>query len=158
MKQLLLVLFLTLTPAAYLTAATVKGWVKDAQTGEELIGAAVYVKENPAMGTTAGLDGTFVLKDVPEGKNITLVCSYISYETQEQNVNTLSGRDVLFNMKPSAMNLEGVTIIAANPGRTEAGARGIECGQRHECESDRAVTGYYGCQCDPAYVRRDGRA
>ena len=116
MKQLLLVLFLTLTPAAYLTAATVKGWVKDAQTGEELIGAAVYVKENPAMGTTAGLDGTFVLKDVPEGKNITLVCSYISYETQEQNVNTLSGRDVLFNMKPSAMNLEGVTIIAANPG------------------------------------------
>ena len=126
MKQLLLVLFLTLTPAAYLTAATVKGWVKDAQTGEELIGAAVYVKENPAMGTTAGLDGTFVLKDVPEGKNITLVCSYISYETQEQNVNTLSGRDVLFNMKPSAMNLEGVTIIAANPGRTEAGARGIE--------------------------------
>src|SRR5699024_10726327 len=87
---------------------------------------AVYVKENPAMGTTAGLDGTFVLKDVPEGKNITLVCSYISYETQEQNVNTLSGRDVLFNMKPSAMNLEGVTIIAANPGRTEAGARGIE--------------------------------
>lgn len=59
---------LTLTPAAYLTAATVKGWVKDAQTGEELIGAAVYVKENPAMGTTAGLDGTFVLKDVPEGK------------------------------------------------------------------------------------------
>ena len=92
MKQLLLVLFLTLTPAAYLTAATVKGWVKD----------------------------------VPEGKNITLVCSYISYETQEQNVNTLSGRDVLFNMKPSAMNLEGVTIIAANPGRIEAGARGIE--------------------------------
>ncbi len=55
-----------------------------------------------------------------------MVCSYISYETQEQNVNTLSGRDVLFNMKPSAMNLEGVTIIAANPGRTEAGARGIE--------------------------------
>lgn len=55
-----------------------------------------------------------------------MVCSYISYETQEQNVNTLSGRDVLFNMKPSAMNLEGVTIIATNPGRTEAGARGIE--------------------------------
>ena len=70
--------------AAYLTAATVKGWVKDAQTGEELIGAAVYVKENPAMGTTAGLDGTFVLKDVPEGKNITLVCSYISYETKSE--------------------------------------------------------------------------
>ena len=117
---------MTLTPAAYLTAATVKGWVKDAQTGEELIGAAVYVKENPAMGTTAGLDGTFVLKRCAGRKNITLVCSYISYETQEQNVNTLSGRDVLFNMKPSAMNLEGVTIIAANPGRTEAGARGIE--------------------------------
>ena len=134
MKQLLLVLFLTLTPAAYLTAA----------------------KENPAMGTTAGLDGTFVLKDVPEGKNITLVCSYISYETQEQNVNTLSGRDVLFNMKPSAMNLEGVTIIAANPGRTEAGARGIEKQAMNVVNvmSAKAIE----LSPDPAYVRRDGRA
>ena len=57
MKQLLLVLFLTLTPAAYLTAATVKGWVKDAQTGEELIGAAVYVKENPAWERQPGWTG-----------------------------------------------------------------------------------------------------
>ena len=69
MKQLLLVLFLTLTPAAYLTAATVKGWVKDAQTGEELIGAAVYVKENPAMGTTAGLDGTCLLYTSPSPRD-----------------------------------------------------------------------------------------
>ena len=89
MKQLLLVLFLTLTPAAYLTAATVKGWVKDAQTGEELIGAAVYVKENPAMGTTAGLDGTFVLKMCRKEKTSRWFAVIISYETQEQNVNTL---------------------------------------------------------------------
>ena len=56
MKQLLLVLFLTLTPAAYLTAATVKGWVKDAQTGEELIGAAVYVKSGDGNDSRAGRD------------------------------------------------------------------------------------------------------
>ena len=67
MKQLLLVLFLTLTPAAYLTAATVKGWVKDAQSGVGLFGAAVYVIVFPAMGTTAGLDGTYDLKDVTMG-------------------------------------------------------------------------------------------
>ena len=125
MKHILLVLILIQSTAS-LAATTVKGLVKDAQTGEELIGAAVYVKESPGTGTTTGLDGTFTLKNVPEGKSVTLVCSYISYETQEQKVNTLSGQDVVFKMKPSAMDLEGVTIIATNPGRTEAGARGIE--------------------------------
>ena len=35
-------------------------------------------------------------------------------------------KEVVFAMQPTAMNLEGVTVIASNPGRTEAGARGIE--------------------------------
>ena len=45
---------LTLVAAALLatdvTASDLKGKVKDAKTGEELIGAAVFVKEYPTIG------------------------------------------------------------------------------------------------------------
>ena len=126
MKQLFVVLFLSMVFSPSLKAAIVKGLVKDVQTGEELIGAAIYLKENPAVGITTGLDGTFLLKDLPNGQDVVLVCSYIGYEPQEQRINLTTDKEVVFAMQPTAMNLEGVTVIASNPGRTEAGARGIE--------------------------------
>ncbi len=43
-------------------AAVVKGKVTDARTREEIIGAAILVKEDPARGTVTGLDGTFSLE------------------------------------------------------------------------------------------------
>lgn len=70
-----------------LQAAMVKGLVKDAQTGEELMGATIYVKNQPAIGTTTGLDGTFILKNLPANQRVTLVCSYISYQPIELEVN-----------------------------------------------------------------------
>ena len=103
-----------------------KGKVKDARTGEELIGAAVFVKEHPTIGATTGLDGSFVLNDIPKDKSVTIVCSYISYKTIEKKVNPASGQMIDFNMEAASLELEGVTVVARNPGRTEAGARGIE--------------------------------
>ena len=121
---------LTLVAAALLatdvTASDLKGKVKDAKTGEELIGAAVFVKEYPTIGATTGLDGSFVLSGVPEGKEVTLVCSYISYATAERRVRPDDGRELNFDLEAAALELEGVTVVARNPGRTEAGARGIE--------------------------------
>ena len=93
---------LTLVAAALLatdvTASDLKGKVKDAKTGEELIGAAVFVKEYPTIGATTGLDGSFVLSGVPEGKEVTLVCSYISYATAERRVR--SARWMIFRAEP----------------------------------------------------------
>ena len=49
---------LTLVAAALwatdVMASDLKGKVKDARTGEELIGAAVFVKEYPTIGATTG--------------------------------------------------------------------------------------------------------
>ena len=59
-------------------AATYKGYVKDAKTGEELIGATIYIKEYPNIGSTTGLDGSFVIDNAPNAEKITIVCSYIS--------------------------------------------------------------------------------
>lgn len=38
-----------------------KGKIRDAQTGEEIIGASVVVKEEPTKGAVTGLDGSFNL-------------------------------------------------------------------------------------------------
>lgn len=67
-----------------------EGVVKDAATGEALIGANVYLKNNSSVGTTTGFDGTFVLQDLKPGK-LTLVCSYISYKTIERQIDVLPG-------------------------------------------------------------------
>ena len=104
----------------------VKGLVKDAQTGEELMGATIYVKNQPAIGTTTGLDGTFILKNLPANQRVTLVCSYISYQPIELEVNADVEEPILFALESAALGLEEVTVIASNPGRTESGARGIE--------------------------------
>ena len=57
---------------------------------------------------------------------MTLVCSYISYATAERRVRPDDGRELNFDLEAAALELEGVTVVARNPGRTEAGARGIE--------------------------------
>lgn len=126
MKQVLAVLILILCPFGLLSAATFTGLVKDAQTGEELIGASVYIKELPKIGSTTGLDGTFVLKNVPEGNSVTLVCSYISYQTQELKVGGASTKPVVFNLQPSALALEGVVVVASADKTTDNSARSME--------------------------------
>lgn len=127
MKQILLVFTFLLMCTGRLSAQTLQGLVKDGQTGEELIGASIYVKEHPEIGSTTGLDGTFVLKNVPEGKTVTLVCSYISYQTQEQAVKpSVSAKTIFFNLHPSAMELEGVTVVANADRSTDNSARAME--------------------------------
>ncbi len=58
----------------------ISGTVVDSLTGEALIGATVYVKQQPKSGTVTGLDGTFRLSADIKGPS--LVCSYLGYETQ----------------------------------------------------------------------------
>ena len=57
-------LFVILSHTA--SAYTLNGVVIDKRTGDVLIGATVVVKERPSVGTAAGLDGTFQLKDLPQ--------------------------------------------------------------------------------------------
>ena len=104
-------------------AGDVKGKIKDAQTGEEIIGASVYVKEEPGKGSVTGLDGSFTLST--DKKRYTLVCSYIGYKKVEIEVNE-SQKEIEIPMECDEVLLAGVTVVARNPGRTEAGARGIE--------------------------------
>lgn len=104
----------------------IQGVVKDVNTGEVLIGANVFVKGNKAVGTTTGLDGTFILKNVNEG-NYTLVCSYISYKTIEKIVKVpVSGSQKLTLDLVSFENELNDVVVTASNKTTDIGVRAIE--------------------------------
>jgi outer membrane receptor protein involved in Fe transport len=107
-------------------AGVIQGVVKDINTNEVLIGANVFVKGNKSVGTTSGLDGTFVLKNVDEG-NCILVCSYISYKTLEKSINVpVSGSQRLtLDLVSFENELNDVMVIASNK-TTDIGVRAIE--------------------------------
>ena len=121
--KLNLVLCTLFLASSNLYAGDIKGKIKDAQTGEEIIGASVIVKEDPSKGTVTGLDGSFNL--TVNRPKYTLVCSYVGYKKYEIEIGSKDS-EVIIPMKSDDVLLESVTVVATNPGRTEAGARSIE--------------------------------
>jgi len=61
---------------------TVSGRIRDAETGEDLIGATVYVKEL-GTGSVSNLYGFYSVSLLPG--SYTLVYSYVGFETQKKN-------------------------------------------------------------------------
>ncbi|MCK5135512.1 MAG: TonB-dependent receptor [Bacteroidales bacterium] len=101
----------------------VSGYVQDAATGEELIGANVTILEI-GKGTITNTYGYYSLSLDPG--SYTLVYSYIGYVAQRQSVNLDS--DIVLNIElgESLQELEEVTITAeagnANITRVETGS------------------------------------
>ncbi len=123
MQKIIFGLLLFLFPySAY--SATVKGKVTDKNTGEELIGAYVSVKENTKYVSVTGLDGSYSLQ-AGNADPYTLVCSYMGYKTAEVKVGQ-EDATVNLQLEPAAEMLAEVEVIGSHHGRTEAAARDIE--------------------------------
>ena len=65
-------------------SAVIRGKIRDRETGVELIGSQVYVKELK-RGSVSGLDGSYIIKNVPGG-SYHISCSYIGYQTVEMQI------------------------------------------------------------------------
>ena len=79
--MLLLILILCLTVSAFAgNTGKISGLVKDAQTGETLIGVNVVV-EGTSMGAATNIDGNYVILNVPPGK-YTLFASGVGFHKQ----------------------------------------------------------------------------
>lgn len=81
---LTLFLILLFLPKISAQNFTISGTLKDASSGEDLIGATVIIKEKPTVGTTANTYGFYSLT-LPKG-NYTLVFKYIGFEALEQKI------------------------------------------------------------------------
>ncbi|MCE2789103.1 MAG: SusC/RagA family TonB-linked outer membrane protein [Saprospiraceae bacterium] len=84
----------------------ITGVLKDAQTGEVLIGANIVSKENPASGTISDVDGAYQYEVAPG--TTTLVFSYAGYASTEELIN---GRNVVNVSLSPGQVLEDVVII-----------------------------------------------
>ena len=103
----------------------IRGKIVDAATGEEIIGAAVLLKEMTGEGTVTGLDGSFVLNT--ELKTCTLLCTSIGYkDTEIIFSHSDTEGNILVTLEPDSISLDAVVVTAVNGGKTEAAARGIE--------------------------------
>ena len=126
-KSVITVIFLTLlfSNTAFAQNQTLRGSVVNAENGEPLTGATVILDENRYFGV-AGLDGTFLIRNIPLG-NYQITVSYISFETQQQTINI--GTEPLrldFRLKPSVSELGEVTVTASRDFRNEESARATE--------------------------------
>ena len=93
-------------------AGDIKGKIMDSELNEPLMGAAIRVV-GTNKGTTADLDGNFVLKGLKKGE-YTLQISYISFHTQTITVSVPNKGEVsvTVDMKPDNKELNEVTVTA----------------------------------------------
>ncbi|GGD79565.1 TonB-dependent receptor [Emticicia aquatilis] len=107
-------------------SASFKGQIKDAKTGEPLIGATVLLK-NTKFGTAAGLDGSFQIKNIPSGEYEAQI-SCISYKTSTIKV-TIKNEDAVVNIalvENAQQTLNEIVITASADKSTENIARQLE--------------------------------
>lgn len=92
-KLLFMMLALFMSASAYAQSGTLTGEVTDAETGEPLIGATVYI-ESIQKGAQTNIDGQFTVNDIPAG-TYTVSITYVGYRAFEQNVEVGSGTTTL---------------------------------------------------------------
>jgi TonB-dependent receptor len=95
MKKTLLLTLLSLTLFSYSYGqATIKGKVTDKKSGETLIGVTISLESKPGVGVTTDLDGNYTLI-LPDASILTLVISYISYETKKEIIHPVMGETII---------------------------------------------------------------
>ena len=91
-----LFLFL-LASSLYAQKYTISGYVKDASSGEVLIGATVVDKNQPGNGMATNIYGYYSF-ELPQG-DYTIMASYIGYATTEVNVKLKENISLNFSLE-----------------------------------------------------------
>lgn len=92
---------------------TIKGTITDAQTGEAMIGANVFL-EKTSYGAATDNKGMYTIQNVLQG-SYTLVVSYIGYEQYRVPVSVQGDKTVTVDvkLKSSAVTLSGIVVTAS---------------------------------------------
>lgn len=112
--QKLIILSLILLSFFHSFAQTgkLRGKITDAETGEELIGAAVLVN-GTYQGASADLDGNYSISGIAAG-TISINCSYISYEPQNITGIVIKDGEVnILDIKLSSVSVGLAEVVVA---------------------------------------------
>lgn len=109
--SLLILLSLTSSIAFAQSKFTISGTVKDAKTGELMIGATVRIRELTNVGMSCNEYGFYSLT-IPQG-SYTLSAGMMGYETQEVKVVLSSNQKIDFRLSEEAALLNEVVVKAS---------------------------------------------
>lgn len=113
MKKLKFVFYLSFFVLAFSFGAfaqnQITGIVTDAETGNPIPGASVFLKEYSTIGTTTDIDGNYILRNVPADAEV-IVFSFVGMVTQEVSIQGRSKIDVA--LEPSIEEMEEVVVTA----------------------------------------------
>ena len=101
--------------------AILSGTVKDATTGEILVGADVYLK-GTSIGGVSDVNGKYEIRNIPEG-NYTVQVTYITYEDFTKEIKLSPGDHIKLNIKlqySGGVGLEEVEVTAQAKGQVSA--------------------------------------
>ncbi len=106
--------------ASFAQTGTIRGSIKDAKNGEDLIGATVRI-DGTSVGAATDVNGFFTIGKVPVGK-VKLILTYISYQTKEISDVTVEEdkvTEVNTAMDDASVSLQEVKITASRATNTE---------------------------------------
>ncbi|MEI6409066.1 MAG: TonB-dependent receptor [Bacteroidota bacterium] len=107
-------------------SSEIKGTIKDANSGEILSGATIFIKELNQK-TISGEDGSYIFSKIPKGA-YTLQVEYIGYINAEKSLRIGSNEVVRlnFSLTPQNAQVGEVTVTAAHIEGSERSARSSE--------------------------------
>ncbi len=115
-KLLLLLILLLFTSISHSQTGKINGVVRDAETGEALIGANVII-EGTSQGAATNVDGYYVITSVPP-RTYTLRASMVGYAPQvieDVRVNINLTTEINFSLRSSSFQTEEIVVVAKQP-------------------------------------------
>jgi outer membrane cobalamin receptor len=91
---------------------TISGFIKDAETGEELIGASVLIREL-RTGVTSNVYGFYSIS-LPEGA-YTLVFSFVGFEPKEKSLKLSASNTLNVELKAQQKLLDEIVVTSSRP-------------------------------------------
>ncbi len=109
-KKIIFFAFVILSSTVMVAQTTISGVVKDAKTGETLLGANIKVS-GKAVGTTTDFDGYFSLKvsDVPP---FTIEVSMLGFQTEKVEI-TKNNQEVTVSLNENSTALDEIVVSAS---------------------------------------------
>jgi hypothetical protein len=118
MRNIVILAFFFTGWSVYAQQATLSGYVRDAKSGEALVGVSVIV-DGTDLGSVTDLDGYYTISSIPPATyNIT--ASYVGYEQRTKYniiLRSAGNPELNFELNEVSTELEGVTVTA-NPFET----------------------------------------
>ena len=116
-------LLLAAPPAAAQETASLRGYVRDASTGETLLQANVVVEETGA-GTATNNAGYYTLRGLRPG-TYTVAFSYIGFQTRTETVTLAAGEERRLDVELPPADLQTEEVVVTGESDAEAAERQI---------------------------------